>query len=189
MMMKIKCAYCGKSTEKEKGHINRAHKIGAKLFCGFKCFGLSRRQYKTKAQRVEDKRLYDMDYRRKNLTLLKAKKAVYHKQTYDPAKAAIERKKRMKFHVEYCRRPSYKLWKREYDRRRRDGMYGAFADAARLTIELNREIKEQATNEQIKWENGTANKAQFRRRADKTQERTRPRVRDRRDDYPAAIGE
>lgn len=186
--MKIKCDHCGRSTEKEPGAVNRAKKIGAKLYCGFRCCGLARRKYKTKTQKIEEKRLYDREYRRKNLAVITAKKAAYHKRTYDPAKAAVERKKRMKFHVEYCRRPSYKLWKREYDRRRRDGMYGAFADAARLTIELNREIKERATNEQIKIQNGTWSKPQQRRRADKAPERSRPRFRDRRDRHQTAIG-
>ena len=186
--MKIKCPHCRKTADKPSGAVNRARAAGLRIFCGRRCAGLARRKRKPKAQKVEEKRIYDAEYRRKNRTLLKAKKAAYFQRTYDPAKARIERKKRAAFHAEYCRRPSYKLWKREYDRRRRDGFYGAFAEAAQLTIELNREIKERATNEQIKWENCTANKVQFRRRADKAPERTRPRYRDRRDNHSAAVG-
>jgi hypothetical protein len=186
--MKVRCDHCGKPTEKEPGHVNRSRKLGMKLFCGFRCFGLSRRKHKTKAQKIEEKRLYDVEYRRKNLAKIKANKKAYFQRTYDPVKAAVERKKRAKFHAEYCRRPSYRLWKREYDRRRRDGMYGAFAEAARLTIELNREIKERATNEQIKIANGTWSKPQHRRRADKAPERTRPRNQDRRDRHTAIVG-
>lgn len=186
--MKIKCAHCGMLTEKEAGAVNRARKIGAKLFCGFKCYGLSRRKYKTKAQKVEEKRLYDVGYRKKNLARIKTRKREYFKRTYDPAKAAIKRKKQMPRHVEYCRQPKYRAYKREYDRKRRDGEYGAFAEAARLTIDLNRAIKERATNEQIKIANGTWSKPQHRRRADKAPERTRPRYRDRRDRHSTAIG-
>ena len=187
--MRIKCAHCGKIVEKERGHVNHARKSGLRVFCGRRCSGLGRRKHKPKAQRVEEKRLYDVEYRRKNLARIKARKKAYFQRTYDPEAARIERKKRAHFHAEYCRRPSYKLWKREYDRRRRDGEYGEFADAYRLTVELNREIKGRATNEQIKWENRTANKVQFRRRADKAPERTRPRFRDRRDRHTAAVGQ
>lgn len=186
--MKIKCPHCGKTAEKDASAVGAALKYGRRIFCSRLCSGLGRRKHKTKVQKIEEKRLYDMEYRRKNLAEITAKKAAYHKRTYDPVKAAIERKKRMKFHVEYCRRPSYKLWKREYDRRRRDAEYGPWADAARLTIDLNREIKERATNEQIKIQNGTWSKPQQRRRADKAPERSRPRFRDRRDRHTAPVG-
>jgi hypothetical protein len=186
--MKIKCPHCGKVSDKPAGAVNRARADGLRIFCNRRCAGLARRKHKTKAQKVAEKRAYDVEYRRKNLVMIKARKKEYFQRTYDPASAAIERKKRMKFHVEYCRQPSYKLWKKEYDRRRRDAEYGPWADAASLTIDLNREIKERASNEQIRWENKTANKVQFRRRAEKAPERTRPRGRDRRDAHSFAVG-
>jgi hypothetical protein len=129
---------------------------------------------------VEEKRLYDADYRRKNLRRIKAKQRAYHKRTYDPAKAAVERKRRMPWHVEYCRRPEYKAWKSKYDRRHRaTKVYGPFAEAAMLTNDLDREIKQRMTTHDIKWENKTANKAQFRRRGATEKERSRPRRCDR----------
>ena len=67
---------------------------------------------------MEEKRLYDAAYRKKNLAMLKAKKRAYFKRTYDPVKAAIGRKARMARHVAYCRRPEYREWKRAYDKRR-----------------------------------------------------------------------
>jgi hypothetical protein len=87
-----------------------------------------------------------------------------HKRTYDPVKAAVERKKRMPRHVEYCRQPAYKAWKREYDRRYRAAEFGEFAEAYMLAIDLNREIKGRTTNAQIKYENGCTNKSQRRER-------------------------
>lgn len=162
--MRFQCSYCGKENDKPTGECNRAKKFGLPLFCNRECFGLSRRQNKPKAQKVAEKRLYDLQYRANNSQMLKEKKAAYHRRTYDPAAARIERKKRMAFHVEYCRRPSYKLWKREYDRRHRAAAYGPFADAFELTLELNREIKSRSTGYDIRQSNQTGNKAQKRKR-------------------------
>lgn len=120
---------------------------------------------KTKAQKVAEKRLYDMAYRAKNRAMLKAKKAAYFQRTYDPVKAAKVRKKRMHLHVEYCRQPRYKAWKRSYDQKRRDSEYGPFAEAARLAINLNREIKGRMSNYEIRLENQTLNKRQGRTRS------------------------
>jgi hypothetical protein len=184
--MKYRCAHCGKTADKPSGHVNRARENGMKLFCDRRCFGLDRRTEKTKAQRIAEKAAYDAEYRAKNIEMLKAKKREHHKRTYDPVMAAVVRKKRMPLHVEYCRQPGYKAWKREYDRRYRAAEFGEFAEVYMLTIDLNREIKGRMTNEEIKWENGTANKAQFRSRSSNPEkERSRPRYRDRRDSHQA----
>lgn len=137
---------------------------------------------------VEEKRLYDAEYRRKNRAMLKAKKAAYHLATYDPDAARIKRKKRAASHAEYCRQPSYKLWKREYDRRLRAREYGPFADAYQLTIDLNREIKSRNTNYEIRQQNETFGKSQKREREAKEKQRSRPRHRNRRRDNQAAHG-
>jgi hypothetical protein len=186
--MKIKCAHCGKTSDKPAGAVNRARAAGLRLFCNRRCAGFGRRKGKTQAQRVEEKRLYDQEYRARNLALLKAKKREYFKRTYDPVKAAKVRKKRMPYHVEYCRQPEYRRWKSDYDRRYRAKEFGPFAEAYMLTIDLNRTIKERMTNHEIKWENQTANKAQFRRRDAKAPERSRPRGRNRRAGHSAAHG-
>jgi hypothetical protein len=96
--------------------------------------------------------------------MLKTKKHQYHQRTYDPKKAAVARKKTMKRHVEYCRQPWYKAWKREYDIRHQASKFGAYADAYRLTVELKREIKRRFNHEEIKYEEGSRNKAQQRER-------------------------
>lgn len=163
--MKFRCAHCRKIGDKPSGEVNRAVNAGRPLFCNRRCFGLSRRQYKAMAQKVEEKRLYDLAYRAKNLPMLKAKKREYFKRTYDPAKAAVERKKNMARHVAYCRRPAYRAWKHGYDRRYRSKrLYGPFAEAAMLAVDLNREVKSRSTDYEIRQANGTLNKTQSRRR-------------------------
>jgi hypothetical protein len=162
--MKYHCAHCGKTADRPSGHVNRARARGLNLYCGRRCSGLGRRQGKTKAEKREEKRLYDIDYRAKNLPVLKAKKHEYYKRTYDPVEAAKVRKTRMPLHVEYCRQPAYKAWKREYDRQHRAAEFGEFSEAYMLTIDLNREIKGRKTNAEIKYENGCTNKSQRRER-------------------------
>ena len=91
----------------------------------------------------EAKAAYDREYRRKNRARLKAEKAAYFQRTYDPVKAAKERKKKMPKHVEYCRQPEYKAWKKKYDKHRRSKKYGEFAEAHQLLVELTKEINRQ----------------------------------------------
>lgn len=163
--MQFDCAYCGETADKPAGHVNRSRARGLNLYCSRRCSGLGRRgPAKSLAQKRAEKAAYDSEYRRKNRAMLKAKKAAYFRTTYDPEAARIERKKRAAFHAEYCRRPSYKLWKREYDRRYRARQYGPFADAYQLTIELTREIKSRSSDYEIRQANETGNKAQKRDR-------------------------
>jgi hypothetical protein len=164
--VKYRCAYCGKTADKSAGHVNRARAAGLNLYCNRRCSGLGRRNGKTKAQKRKEKRLYDANYRKTSPTL-KARRHAFHVRTYDPVKAAKVRKKRMPQHVEYCRQPWYKAWKKEYDLRHRSKKFGAFADAYRLTMELNREIKRRITNEELeksKYQEGRCNKSQSRER-------------------------
>lgn len=158
------CAYCGKPHGRSTGHVNRSLAQGLRLYCSRKCSGLGRRKGKSKAQRVEEKRLYDIQYRRKNRAMLKAKKAAYYQRTRDPEKERQRRQERMHLHVEYCRRPEYRLKKKAYDEKRRDSEYGPFAEAARLAINLNREIKERMSRHEIYTQNETLNKKQTRTR-------------------------
>lgn len=161
----IKCAWCGKRAKLATSAVNRARRIRAPLYCNRACAGLSRRRHKTKAQRVEEKRLYDAEYRKRNAAMLRAKKAAYFQQTYDPKRARIERKKRAHLHVEYCRQPEYRVWKQKYDRRyRANKFYGPFADAFLLTRDLNHEIHERMTDYEIRLQNQTLNKRLNRRR-------------------------
>lgn len=163
--MKYRCARCGKTADRPSGHVNRSRAIGMKLYCGRHCSGLGRRKpKKTKAKKREEKRLYDIEYHAKNRSRLLAQKREYHKRTYDPIKAAKERKKRMPQHIEYCRQPWYKEWKRDYDASYRAKEFGSFADAYRLTLELNREIKRRFNREEIKYQDGSTNRTQRNKR-------------------------
>lgn len=172
--MKYKCAHCGKTNDKWAGHVNRARKAGLNLYCNRRCAGLGRRDGKTKAQKREEKRLYDLEYRAKNLAMLKAKKRAYHKLTYDPVEAAKVRKARMPKHVEYCRQPAYKAWKQGYDRKyRAKKYYGPFDEAYLLTMDITNEIKGRTTRHEVKYQNGCTNKAQRRKRQGIQEERGR----------------
>lgn len=163
--MKVKCHHCGKFVDKEPGAIARARKVGMKLFCNQRCFGLSRRKYKTKAQKKEEKRLYDVEYRTKNLAQIKERKRAYFQRTYDPEKAAIYRKANMQRHIEYCRQPEYKAWKSAYDSKRRAVLqFGPFWESFLMVLDLEKEISTRATKYEIGLTNGTINKAQIRRR-------------------------
>lgn len=90
-----------------------------------------------------EKAAYDKEYRRKNRAMLKSKKAAYFQLTYDPVRAAKERKKTMARHIEYCRRPEYKKKKFTYDRKRESAQYGEFAECREILKVLMKEIKRQ----------------------------------------------
>ncbi|MDB5241415.1 MAG: hypothetical protein JWP57_2040 [Spirosoma sp.] len=105
---------------------------------------------------------YDRKYRIRNRDMLKAKKHAYFKKTYDPVQAAVARKKRMPFHVEYCRRPAYKAKKQSYDKRHRaQQQYGEFWESA-LLIE---QIESHYSQQEVRQINNLHNKAQNRKRA------------------------
>lgn len=186
--VRVKCCHCGKKVTKRSIDVARARKAGHSLYCNRICSGLGRRLGKTKAEKVAAKRLYDMEYRAKNRAMLKAKKAEYFQRTYDPAKAAVERKKRMPQHVEYCRRPEYRAWKAKYDAKyRAQKDFGPFAEAAMLTNDLKREIKERITDYEIRQANEKGNTQIRRREGRKGPERSRT-ARKRGDDHTGLYG-
>ncbi len=154
MKIAFKCMQCRKTARKSASAVNRARRDGMRLFCNRKCAGLARRKGKTKAQRVEEKRLYDAAYRIKNADMLKAKKREYHRLTYDPAAAAKHRKKNMARHVAYCRRPEYRTKKAAYDRRKRLEAYGPFAESVQILEQLRAEIATRMSAYQIRVANG-----------------------------------
>lgn len=91
----------------------------------------------------KQKSIYDKKYRKNNAAKIKAKKAAYFKKTYDPVKAAVERKKGMAEHIEYCRQPWYKDYKREYDKRKRLDKFGTYREAKQVLNLLQAEIRKQ----------------------------------------------
>lgn len=160
------CALCGGFVGQPVAHINRAQRAGRPIYCGKKCAGLARRKLIQPDEAKEAKRLYDAARRQQLREELRAYKREYHKRTYDPTKAAIERKAKMPRHVEYCRRPGYRAYKSSYDLQRRANIqFGEFAEAALLLRSVESEIDSRATRQQIIQINGTYNKAQTRKRA------------------------
>lgn len=163
--MKIKCAFCGCTTDKPTGHVNRSRAHGAPVYCGRQCAGSARRAWKPDAQKRSEKQAYDITYREKNSERIKERKRAYHKRTYDPILAASVRKQRSQFHAEYCRRPEYKKWKQEYDRKYRASKeYAEFAGAFLLLQDIEREIAQRATKYEIYLASNRLNKALKRRR-------------------------
>lgn len=165
MLVKIICAYCSAEATKEVGGVNRAQRHGRPVYCGRECAGLAHRRWKTPAQRKAEKQAYDARRRAEKADDLKAAKREYHKRTYNPARAAVERKKRAAKHAEYCRRPEYREWKSVYDRQHRAVKnYGDFADCFFLVLDIRDECLRQMTDYEIRMAKGTFGKTQQRKR-------------------------
>lgn len=165
MSRSFQCAHCGATATTANGAFNRAQKIGAPLYCGKECSGLARRKWKSLEQRKAEKSAYDAARRAALAERIKAEKREYHKRTYDPVKAAEVRKRRMPYHVEYCRSPEYRAWKREYDRTyRANKEYGEFAECFLLVMDIRAECLRQMTDYEIRYAKGGVAKTQQRRR-------------------------
>lgn len=165
--MEFNCAHCGDQADRPAGHVNRARARGMNIYCSLECSGLGRRSEKTAEQKKEAKRLYDIEYRARDPEGRKALKAAYYQRTKDPVKEASKRKERMPLHVEYCRRPEYRAWKKSYDRKHRaTKQYGEFADCFLLVMDIRDECLSRMTDYEIRVEKGTINKALKRKRDD-----------------------
>ena len=140
---RITCAYCGTSVMRPVGQINRAK--GGPMFCSQRCVGRSRKIGRSVDERRQLKAAYDAKYRADKAEVLRAKKSAYFQRTYDPEKQREKNRKRMPEHVAYCRRyyadPKKKAAKVEYDTQRRAMAYADFAEAWRLLVKLEREIR------------------------------------------------
>lgn len=166
MRSAVQCTACGTWRLKENGEITRARKAGLNLYCNRTCAGVGRRKEPiTEAEQKAAKRQYDIEYRAKNADRLKAEKAERFRRTYDPAKAAVERRARMPRHIEYCRQPEYRKWKADYDRKfRAQKQFGPFAEAFLVLQDLQTEVLSRASRYEIDLQNGKLNKATNRRR-------------------------
>ena len=162
-MKSFVCCNCEKQGLKSTGHVNRALKLNKRLFCNKQChYEFYRKNKKSLVQRKEEKRLYDIEYRRKNLAEIKAKKAIYMKKDYDanPEKYRARRKTKQPKHNEYCRRPEYRKYKKEYDQEYRNKkMYGEFWEAGVMLTKLDNFIETKMSNYEIRLKNKTLNKA------------------------------
>lgn len=107
--MIVKCSHCNKDVEKNTGHVNRANKLGLKIYCNRKCSGLGRRKNLTDSEKKEIKKKYDKEYRRKNKALIDKKKKEYYeknkKEIYKRNRKKLDNDEHRKKHAEYCRKP------------------------------------------------------------------------------------
>jgi hypothetical protein len=171
------CAHCGTPFTTTTSAFNRAARDGRPLYCNRTCSGLARRKHKSAEQRKAEKSAYDAARRVELADQIKAAKREHHKRTYDPAKAAVARKRRMPSHVEYCRRPEYREWKREYDRTyRAQKEYGAFADCFLFVMDIRAECLSQMTDYEIRYAKGGVAKTQQRRRDYERANREEPQI-------------
>lgn len=88
--------------------VNRTNVKGKnnKVYCSRECSWKARRT--TKEEKVEAKRLYDIEYRTKNSEKIKKRMQTYNSS---PAGRAMQKRNREKFkqsHLEYCRTPEYR---------------------------------------------------------------------------------
>lgn len=142
------------------------------MYCDRACAGVARRKEQTAEEKRAAKAEYDARRRVEKAEEIRAAKRARHLATYDPAKAREHRKSRMAAHVEYCRRPEYRQWKKQYDRKYRcQREYGPFWEAATLLLDVQEEVHARATDYEIRTQNGTLNKALQRRRQDANAQR------------------
>lgn len=159
----LQCQWCGDPFKRRLAHFVRS---GPNAYCSRECAGYGRRKEKSDAQKRAEKSEYDSQYRQEKRAIIKARKAEYFQRTYDPQKAAVERKKRMPYHVEYCRRPEYRAKKHEYDiHYNAKRAFGPFGEAFVILNQLDAAIKSRMSKYEIRIQQKTLNKSQQRKRA------------------------
>lgn len=167
--MKCVCQQCGAEFERAPNYVNRSNSIGAPLYCGMACSGLSRQKPKpTEADAKAAKAAYDKQRRADRGDAVRAEKREWYLKNRVAilAQMTVYRKKRMPAHIEYCRQPAYRVKKQEYDlQRRAHKQFGEFSGAFLLLREVEAEISQRASRYEIYSQNGTLNKAQTRRRS------------------------
>lgn len=171
--MQWTCQRCAQPFEANAGRVNRAVKAGAPLYCGLACSHLARRlaHPPTAAERKAAKAAYDRAYRERVADKRRVQRAEYYQRTRDPEKERALRKERMPLHVEYCRRPEYRAYKHEYDRKRNEKEYAEWAEAWRLLLDLEKEIRSQASAYERRVANGYYTRNAQKRRRELWQQR------------------
>jgi hypothetical protein len=138
------CAHCRSRFAVRAGEDTYRAKRGIPpvRFCGLRCAGLARRQWKPKAQKVAEKAAYDREYRAKNLRAIKAKKRAHYIRTFDPEKMRAWRSTphRKAYHRAYIQSARYRRWKCRYDLNHRASDYGPFAEAYKALLKLQKLI-------------------------------------------------
>lgn len=160
--MRIVCSHCGCEVEKPTGHVNRARKLGMKMFCSQKCFGLDRRVNRTEEEWKKIKADYDREYR-KNNPIKDLKTKAYNESPRGRAAQKRNREKRKEKHAEYIKSERYRKWKHDYDKKyHAQSNYGEFWEAAILLNEIETILLPQRL--EVKIQKGIYNKSQNRKR-------------------------
>lgn len=172
-LIEVSCAHCGSTVLKEAGLVNRASKRGMRVFCGRECSGLGRRLVNppSAAERKAAKADYDKKRREVLGEQLRAKKRAAYIASLERDEQKVRaaqkanRDARKQSHAEYCRRPEYRKWKSEYDKKYlARKQYGSFGEAAIILNKLISEINSRVSRTEIYRQNGTLNKWTQRRR-------------------------
>ena len=167
--MECICHQCGAAFKRAAGCVNRSIAIGAPVYCGRKCSGISRRKPKpTDVEAKAAKAEYDRQYRAANLERIKAGKLDWYRANHAEilARMTEKRKDKMPYHLEYCRQPAYREKKSKYDLHRRAvKQFGEFSEAFLILQDVEKEISQRASRYEIYSQNGTLNKALRRRRS------------------------
>lgn len=157
----LKCSVCNSNYQKSTGHYNRAMKLGAKLFCSQKCFGINRRIDRTLEEKKLIKKEYDKQYIKRDYVKVKRHEYFVRDYAAKPEKYRAERQKRMKSHIEYCRKPEYRKKKQEYDKvYHAKYAHGEFWECFLLI----KEIQKQYADKEVRQINNLHNKSQKRKR-------------------------
>ena len=160
--MEFICPHCKNKAEKANGYVNRARKLNVPIYCSKKCSAMARSYFRTDEQKKAIKKQYDAEYRFRPYVLLQ--KALYFFLDYreNPEKYKKKRQRRMKAHIEYCRQPEYKKYKKQYDQNYRfNKEYGEYAEAAKALLKLEEELPAKKIT---KYNQGLINKSQKRKR-------------------------
>lgn len=166
--MKLICCYCSKEFTVKANNIgsrNRSIRLGLPIYCNRTCAGLGHRINETPEEKKAIKGWYDqflnisMTEDDRELDMLQ--RMVYFQYHYsrNPDKYKAIREKIMPRHVEYCRQPEYKKWKKIYDeqyRAKKD--YGDYWEAAIVLKNLDNEIDYRESKRQNKIYNKSTTK-------------------------------
>lgn len=155
------CSHCGKQTDKPTGQINRAKNAGLPLYCNRVCSGLARRVNRSVDEKKAIKKAYDQHYRKRPDRI--EFKREWNKTPAGRKWQKINRERMKESHLEYCRTPEYREWKKQYDEKYvAKKKYGEFWESAIITKRIEDLIAPEKY--QIRIDKGTYNKTQKRKR-------------------------
>ncbi len=166
--MKLVCCYCHKEfTVKENnvGQRKKSIRLGLPIYCGRECAGLGRRTKETPEEMKVYKQWYDLFIRasmtddERDLSRLQAAVLFHLDYAAKPEKYRQERQRKMPAHVEYCRQPEYKKYKKSYDESyRAKKNFGGYWECAIILKNIDNEIDYRESKRQNKIYNKSTSK-------------------------------